>query len=126
MDSGKVFLKESKLFSMKKLNLGSGKDIKKDYINLDSIRLPGVNVVHNLDKFPWPFEANTFDEIYCDNVLEHLPSIIKTMEEIWRISKNKAKVIVKVPIYPSVWAFTDPTHKSIFTYITFRHFYKAY
>src|SRR3989344_2573469 len=107
---------------MKKLNLGAGKDIKKGYLNLDSVNLSGVEVVHDLEKFPWPFKNGTFDEIYCDNVLEHLPSILKTMEEIWRISKNKCKIIVKVPIYPSIWAFTDPTHKSVFTYITFNYF----
>lgn len=107
---------------MKKLNLGCGKDIKKGYINLDSVKLKGIDVVHNLEKYPWPFKKDEFDEIYCDNVLEHLSDIIKPVEEIWRISKSKAKIIVKVPIYPSIWAYSDPTHKSAYTFITFNYF----
>jgi len=108
--------------TLTKLNLGCGKDHRKDYVNLDSIKLPGVDIVHNLNKYPWPFKDNTFEEIYCDNVLEHLDSIIKPMEEIHRISKNKARIIIKVPIFPGVGAAADPTHKSFFTYLTFNYF----
>lgn len=106
----------------KKLNIGCGKDIKKGYVNLDSIKLPGVDVVQDLNKYPWPFKEDTFEEIKCDNVLEHLDSIIQPMEEIWRISKNKGMVIIDVPIFPSIWAMTDPTHKQFFTYMTFNYF----
>ncbi len=122
MVSGKVLLMENKRSKMNKLNLGCGKDIKAGYLNVDSIPLPGVDEVFDLDTYPWPFKHDTFEEIYCDNVLEHLSSIIKPVEEIWRISKPSGKVIIKVPIYPSIWAFTDPTHKSVYTYLTFNYF----
>lgn len=105
-----------------KLNIGAGKDIKTDYVNLDSVKLHGVDVVHNLDKFPWPFKDNYFDEVFASHVLEHLDSIIKPMEEIWRITKNKAKIVIEVPIFPSVGAMADPTHKSFYTYQTFNYF----
>jgi predicted SAM-dependent methyltransferase len=26
----------------------------------------------DLDKYPWDFDDNCADEIYCDNILEHL------------------------------------------------------
>lgn len=105
-----------------KLNLGCGKDIRRDCLNLDSFKLPGVDIVHNLEKYPWPLKDNSFEEIYCDNVLEHLSSIIKPMEELHRISKDKAKIIIKVPIFPGVGAAADPTHKVFFTYLTFNYF----
>ena len=105
-----------------KLNIGSGRDIKLDYINLDSVELPGVDVVHNLNKFPWPFKDNEFSLIYCSHVLEHLDSIIKPMEEMWRISENKGKILIEVPIFPSVGSVADPTHKSFYTYQTFNYF----
>ena len=107
---------------MKKLNLGCGKDIKKDYVNLDSVKLPGVDVVHNLDRYPWPFKKNEFEYIYCHHVLEHMDSIIKPMEEIWRISKPGAKVFIEVPNFPSVGSAADPTHKQFYTYLTFNYF----
>ncbi len=105
-----------------KLNLGCGKDIKKGYVNLDSIKLPGVDIVHNLNKYPWPFKENSFDEVYCDNVLEHLDCFIKTIEEIWRISRNNSKIIIKVPSFPGIGAVSDPTHKQFFSFLSFNYF----
>jgi SAM-dependent methyltransferase len=107
---------------MKKLNLGCGKKIKKGYVNQDIVDLPGVDLVHDLNKFPWPFKKNQFDEVYCDNILEHLDSILKPMEEIWRITKNKSKIEIIVPAFPSIGAAVDPTHKQFFTYLTFDYF----
>jgi len=107
---------------LNKLNLGCGKDVKKGYLNLDSARLAGVDIVHDLNNTPWPFKANTFDEICCHNVLEHLDNLIISMEEIWRIIKKKGRVIVEVPAFPGPWAATDPTHKHFFTYMTFNYF----
>jgi len=107
---------------IKKLNLGCGEDIKEGFVNLDSVKLKGVDIVHDLDKFPWPLKKDEFDFVYCDNVLEHLSSIPKSMEELWRITKNKGKIKIIVPIFPSVWAMVDPTHKNFYTYMTFDYF----
>jgi len=109
---------------MNKLNIGCGKKQLKGYINLDSTKLKGVDVIHNLNKYPWPFKNNYFDEIYADNVLEHLNSITQPIEEIWRISKAGAKIKIIVPYTPSVWAFCDPTHKQFYTYFTLDYFTK--
>jgi predicted SAM-dependent methyltransferase len=57
---------------MKRLNVGCGLNIKKDWINLDLHKLEGVDVVHDIEKIPWPFEDNYFDEIECFHVLEHV------------------------------------------------------
>ena len=105
-----------------KLNLGCGTDIRPDYVNLDSVVLKGVDMVHNLDSFPYPFEDNTFDEIVAINVLEHLPDTIKVMEELWRICRNGAKVIIRVPYWNSVDFVTDPTHRTFFSEYTFEFF----
>lgn len=105
-----------------KLNLGAGKDIKKGYVNLDVAKLPGIDVVWNINKYPWPFKDNTFDEIFCSHIIEHVDNLILCLEEMHRISKNKAKVIVKVPFFPSMYAMNDPTHKHFFTYFTFEYF----
>lgn len=107
---------------LNKLNVGCGKDIKKGYINLDSVRLPGVDMVYNLNKFPWPFENDFFEEVYCSHILEHLDDIIKVMEELHRITKKEGIIRIKVPPFPSYGAVSDPTHKRFFTYFTFDYF----
>ncbi len=107
---------------LKKLNIGCGKLSRNGYVNMDIARLPGVDVVHDLNNYPWPFKENEFDEIYASHVLEHLDSIIDPLEEIWRVSKNGALIKIGVPIFPGVLAACDPTHKQFYTYMTFKYF----
>jgi SAM-dependent methyltransferase len=107
---------------MKKLHIGCGRDIKNGFVNLDSVKLPGVDVVHDLNKYPWPFKKDYFDYVYASHVLEHLNSTIDPMEEIWRITKHGAKVSVEVPIFPSIGSVADPTHRVFYTYRTFDYF----
>jgi len=47
----------------KKLHLGCGKIIKEGYVNLDIQKLPGVDVIHDLNKFPYPFKDNSFQNL---------------------------------------------------------------
>jgi len=107
---------------VRKLNLGCGKDIREGYINLDKVKLNGVDVVHDLNKFPYPFKPNYFDEVYCDNLLEHLDNLEEVMREIYRILKVGGRLIVIVPYFSQVGAFSDPTHKRFFTYYTMDYF----
>ncbi|MBI2651796.1 class I SAM-dependent methyltransferase [Candidatus Woesearchaeota archaeon] len=99
--------------SIKRLNLGCGKDIKKGYINLDKAKLGGVDVVHEMDKYPWPFKDNYFDEVYARDVIEHLEDLFKAMMEIKRICKNNAIVRIIVPYWHSSAAFY-PNHNYFF------------
>lgn len=107
-----------------KLNLGCGRDILEGYINLDVIKLEGVNVVWDLNKFPYPFQDNYFDEITTKSVLEHLSDIQKTLEELWRISKPNAVINILVPHFASLGATIDPTHKLFFSYYSFDYYCK--
>jgi len=109
-----------------KLNLGCGNKKIQGYIGVDLIKSDASDVVHNLNKFPYPFEKNSVDEIILDNVLEHLDNVIGVMDEIYRISKNGAKVKIYVPYAKSDGAFKDPTHKNFFTEKSFQYFQLDY
>ena len=99
--------------NLRKLNLGCGRDIKKGYINLDKAKVQGVDIVHDLDNYPWPFKDNYFDEIYGRDFIEHTDDLVKTMKEINRISKNNAKLRLIVPYWHSSGAFY-PNHNYFF------------
>ena len=75
-----------------KLNLGCGENIKDGYINLEFRQIDNIDVVHDLNNYPWPFENNSFNEIIAYNVIEHLDNFILAMEEIHRISKDNALI----------------------------------
>lgn len=92
-----------------KLNLGCGTDIKKNYVNLDFIKMKGVDVIHDLNKFLYPFNDDTFSEIYCRQVLESVDDIVKTMEELHRICKNGA-VIKIFEIYYNCYGICNEPH----------------
>jgi predicted SAM-dependent methyltransferase len=107
---------------MKKLNLGCGKDVKKGYINLDYKKLTGVDVSHDINKTPYPFKNDEFDEIYASHVLEHVDNLEKVMKELHRIIKKGGFLHIRVPHFTNSGAFADPTHKHFFAYRTFDYF----
>jgi len=104
---------------MRKLNLGCGRDAREGYVNLDFSKFDGVDVVHNLNKFPYPFKDNEFDEVYASHILEHVDDLTKVMKELKRICKNGSKVIIRVPHFSCGLTYNDPTHKIFFGYFTF-------
>jgi len=108
--------------SKRRLNMGCGSDVRDGFVNLDVVGLEGVDVVHSLEQFPYPFADDAFDEIIAINVLEHMDDTVRTMEEIWRISAPGAKVTIRVPYWNSMDSITDPTHKNFFNQHTFEFF----
>lgn len=107
---------------MKKLNLGCGTDIRKDYINIDFINGNGVDIVHNLNQTPYPFEDDYFDEIYASHVLEHLDGDwFKIIKELYRIMKRGGRLLIKVPHFTSATAFIE-NHRRFFRYRSFETF----
>lgn len=105
-----------------KLNLGCGEDIREGFLNMDIVKGRGVDLIHNLNKFPWPFKDNQFEVVYASHVLEHVDDLVETMAEIHRILKPNGKLIVRVPHFSCGVSYRDPTHKRLFSYFTFDYF----
>ena len=90
------------------LNLGCGTNILKDYINVDKYDYRGVDIVHDLDKFPYPFKDNSVDKILMEGVIEHLKSDYgDVFNEFRRIMKHKAKLIIIVPHASNLATFNE-------------------
>jgi SAM-dependent methyltransferase len=104
--------------SGKKLNLGCGTDIREGWVNLDSVKLPGVTVVHNIEHLPLPFKDDEFDEILCQDVLEHV-DYLPLLQDLHRILQSGGVLRIRVPHFTSVANFIDPTHKKLFSVRTF-------
>ncbi len=109
-----------------RLNIGSGKRPLADAVNLDISDRVGADVVHDLNVIPWPFGDNTFVEIHAIDVLEHLNDLVRTLEEIHRISRAGASVYVTVPHFSSDNAFTDVTHRHWFGWRSFDPFVDSF
>ncbi len=113
--------------SLKIYNLGCGKQNYPGTIGVDKVatdKLPHVKINHDLDKFPWPIPDNDADVVVAFHFIEHVDDLFRTMQEIHRISKNGARVIIEVPHFRYSSAFKDPTHKHFFTCKTMNYFCK--
>ena len=111
---------------LRKLNIGCGKNPFVSYINLDIVKGPGVDVVHNLEKFPYPFKNEEFDIIEAHQVMEHITDLQGVMKELARILKKGGKLKIDVPHFTSNSAFMDPTHCRFYAYTTFDFFVKGH
>lgn len=104
------------------LDLGCGMTKRDGAVGVDVLPFPGVDVVHDLDVLPYPFEDDVAERIYLDNVLEHLTDVVGTMAELHRIGRPGCRVRIDVPYYRSRWAAMDPTHLHAFTPESFAYF----
>jgi SAM-dependent methyltransferase len=78
------------------LNLGCS-IFKIDATNVDYNENVKPDVLHDLNKFPYPFENESFNSIFLLDVLEHLKHPEKTVGECFRILKNGGILFVAVP-----------------------------
>ena len=127
-----------KFINMIKLDLGCGKGKKEgDYIGVDCIKTEGVDIVHDLNVYPWPFEDGSVDEIVSSHYVEHIPhdinnpndkrdGLIQFMDECYRILKLGGKMKFSVPFGGSVRAFQDPTHRRFLFKESFHYFNKIW
>lgn len=69
---------------MKILDFGCGNNKTKGAIGLDKRTNSQADIIHDFDKFPYPFDDNEFDIIICNNSLEHVKYLEKTLLEFWR------------------------------------------
>lgn len=100
---------------MERLIVGCGPRHKK--VNgetlLDIRDFKGVDVVHNLDDIPWPFDDEDFMSVVAVHVVEHLHcQLIAFMDEVWRILKPGGSLYLETPLAGGdvdlEWC--DPTH----------------
>lgn len=107
--------KENVFEGKKVLHLGCGHSKLPGSLGVDLLAHSEVDVVHNLDQYPWPFEANSVDVIFAHSVIEHIDDIVALFEECARILEPGGRVVLTVPYFRSTDSFTDPTHKHFFT-----------
>ena len=107
-----------------KLDIGSGKNIRPGFVGLDIVD-NGQKYIRNITK-GLPFSDDIVSEINLCHVLEHISSgddIFFFLSEIYRISKNGAKIHIRVPHSNTLEAH-DPAHLSYWNENSFRYLEK--
>ncbi len=101
-----------------KLNLGAGSVPEVGWVNVDLLPLPGIDVVHNLGLYPWPFDDASATDVKALDVLEHLPNytrddrpgVIAFVEECHRILEPGGTLFIRTPGWDAAFLWIDPTH----------------
>jgi SAM-dependent methyltransferase len=104
------------------LDLGCGAQKVPGAFGVDTISLPGVDLVHDLEATPYPLPESCADEIHLNHVLEHFETPLSIMEEVWRIARPGGRTLIRTPHYSGPYAWKDPTHRRAFSSESFHYF----
>lgn len=104
---------------MTSLNLGCGAARIPGLIGVDLFEGPAVDIVHNLDVGPWPWDDCSVHGILARHVFEHVNDPVLFMAECWRVLAPDNLLHIQTPHWKSRDAYTDPTHKRFPTEHTF-------
>lgn len=107
---------------MKVLDLGCGLAKEENAFGIDLINLPGVDLVWNLNKFPYPFKSNSQDKVILSDVIEHLDNPIAVIRECHRLLKSNGELFIKVVYWNHKYSYSDPQHKWAFSELWFQDF----
>jgi len=102
-----------------KINLGCGEDIRKGYVNIDKMKIKGVDLQCEIGKETIPLEDNSCNEILASHIFEHIFDLEKLLKELYRISKPGCIIKVRVPYFSHESAFSHYQHVRRFTWTTF-------
>ena len=102
------------------LDVGCGQSKWPGAIGLDISPDTTADVVADLNEFPYPLEDGRFDQILCQDVIEHVREPLRFLSELHRVAKPGARIHVRTPHFSSLLAYGDPTHEHIFSALAFR------
>ena len=94
----------------------------KGAIGVDMRKFPVADIIHNLDSIPWPFKDGSVDIFFAHSIVGHITSVADFLNEVWRIGKNGSRVVISVPYFRTIDAFSDPTLKHFFTSYSMDYF----
>lgn len=105
-----------------KLDLACGDRKEPGFIGVDHSPLPGVDVVCDLENYPWDIASDSVFEIRASHYVEHTKDLKLFMEECYRILVNGGVMTLIAPYYTSIRAFQDYTHVRPISENTFIYF----
>jgi len=118
-----AYLRDRRLSGGKvRFDLGCGAHKAADAFGIDAARLPAVDLVHDLERRPYPVPDDCADEVVLHHVLEHFADPLPILEEAWRILRHGGRVLIRTPHYSGPYAWKDPTHRRAFTSESFGYF----
>lgn len=96
------------------LDIGCGSNKMPGSIGIDIRPGPGVDIIHDLDDYPWPLPDACCLSVFARHVVEHICprrfGMIRFMDECWRLLKPGRQLAIITPHAYSIGFAQDPTH----------------
>lgn len=116
------------------LDIGAGKSRRPGFVTLDKRPLDGIDLVHDLETFPYPLDDESCLTIVASHIVEHIKPwlMLDFMDELWRLLKVDGGLAISMPYGVSRGFQQDPTHCNICNEATWQYFdprfdlYKVY
>lgn len=102
------------------LDIGCGSNKWPGAFGVDISEHTDADLVMNLDEFPYDIESDSFDQILCQDVIEHVEDPYRVMAELHRIGRPGARIHLRTPHFSSVLAYGDPTHRHYLSALALR------
>jgi len=104
------------------LELGGGLHKREGYYNIDACRVPGVDVVADLNQPLLLIPDNSVVSVISNHVLEHIPALEPLLRELHRITCPSGVIETVVPHFANPYFYSDPTHVRAFGLYTMCYF----
>ena len=77
------------------LDVGCGRNKRPGAIGIDRNRDTAADVICDIDGGRLPFRDDAFDEVSLIHVIEHVADVIRTVEEVHRISRAGGRIVIE-------------------------------
>lgn len=104
------------------MDIGCGRNKRAGAIGVDRNPATVADVLADIDRADLPFRENSFGHVSLVHVIEHVESVIRTMEEAHRVLRPGGTLLVETPHYSDASSFADPTHRWHLNSFSFRYF----
>lgn len=94
------------------LDLGCGGNKQSGFVGMDIRQMPGVDIVHDVERVPYPLPDCCCSKILLSHLIEHIcpKKVFGLMNELWRITKPEGILMISTPYGGSRGFWQDPTH----------------
>lgn len=104
------------------LNLGAGKKLLPNCVNIDVTPYPGMDMVVNLSVYPWPWASNAVSGIHVSHLLEHFADQERFLRECHRILKPGGFLRIVGPHASCISSVGCLGHYRTYAYNTFHQY----
>ena len=97
-----------------RLDIGCGANKQAGWVGMDWQELPGVDIIHDVEDYPWPLPDESVLVAFASHLVEHISpargGFLKFMNEVWRVLKPGGEFAIATPHGYSPGYLQDPTH----------------